>query len=400
MVRNPVPPPLPSATGDPGGSPGAGGRHGHSVERRPCGTPSARAGRRGPRSGESWPSRRRRCTTPSTPWPAPTKSTWSMPWPTRRRRGKRPSRRRRTGPWSRFYPAQAAALDAKLAASLATIPDGKAEDDGVALGRSVADQILALRQNDGSGVVLPPYLGSTDPGKWRPTPSANLPGLLPGLADVTPFAMTSNDQFRPDRAAGARQRRLHRGLQRGEGTRLRHQRHAHGRPGGYCPVLGQRRRHCGGERPPEPPGPDRRPTAGQHAGRERPAVRGAQHRHGRRRHQLLGRQVRVQLLAAGHRHPRGRERRQPGHRGRRGLDPAAGHAQLPGVHLGPQHGQRRRRRRSWPTSSAPTTSPTRSRRRTPPSPPAPTPASPRRRKSRPSAGSTAASTGASTTTSA
>lgn len=97
-----------------------------------------------------------------------------------------------------LFPTQAAALDAKLVASLATIPDGKAEDDGVALGRSVADQILALRQNDGSGVVLPAYLGSTEPGQWRPTPAANLPGLLPGLADVTPFAMTSGDQFRPD----------------------------------------------------------------------------------------------------------------------------------------------------------------------------------------------------------
>src|SRR5688572_12382656 len=49
-----------------------------------------------------------------------------------------------------LYPAQTAMLDAKLTASLATIPDGKAENDGVALGRSVADQILALRQNDGS----------------------------------------------------------------------------------------------------------------------------------------------------------------------------------------------------------------------------------------------------------
>ncbi len=96
-----------------------------------------------------------------------------------------------------FYPAQAAALDAKLTASLATIPDGKAEDDGVALGRSVADQILALRQNDGSGVVLPPYLGGTEPGEWRPTPPANSPGLAPHWPDVTPFAMTSGDQFRP-----------------------------------------------------------------------------------------------------------------------------------------------------------------------------------------------------------
>src|SRR5262249_1962235 len=52
-----------------------------------------------------------------------------------------------------LFPTQTAALDAKLVASLATVPDGKSEDDGVALGRSVADQILALRQNDGSGAT-------------------------------------------------------------------------------------------------------------------------------------------------------------------------------------------------------------------------------------------------------
>ena len=95
-------------------------------------------------------------------------------------------------------PAQVAVFDAKLAASLATIPDGKAEDDGVALGQSVADQILALRQNDGSGNVLPPYLGGTAPGQWRPTPSAFAPGREPHWRGVTPFALTSADQFRPD----------------------------------------------------------------------------------------------------------------------------------------------------------------------------------------------------------
>jgi hypothetical protein len=61
----------------------------------------------------------------------------------------------------------------------------------------VADQILALRQNDGSGVVLPPYTGNTAVGQWRPTPPANLPGLAPHWPDVTPFAMTSGNQFRP-----------------------------------------------------------------------------------------------------------------------------------------------------------------------------------------------------------
>jgi hypothetical protein len=106
-----------------------------------------------------------------------------------------------------LYPTQAATFDAKLIASLATVPDGKAETDGVALGRSVADRILALRQTDGSGVVLPPYLGGTGPGQWRPTPRPDpnnpgqelpgLPGLVPQWADVTPFALTSTDQFRP-----------------------------------------------------------------------------------------------------------------------------------------------------------------------------------------------------------
>src|SRR5262245_38939603 len=96
-----------------------------------------------------------------------------------------------------FFPSQAAALDLQFGASLATVTDGKAEDDGVALGESVAGQILALRQNDGSGATPPPYLGSTEPGQWRPTPPANAPGLLPHWGGVAPFALTSGDQFRP-----------------------------------------------------------------------------------------------------------------------------------------------------------------------------------------------------------
>lgn len=94
-----------------------------------------------------------------------------------------------------LLPTQASVFDAKLTESLAAVPDGKAEDDGVALGRYVADQILAMRQNDGSGVVLPPYLGSTAPGQWRPTPPANAPGREPHWPGVAPFAITSPDQF-------------------------------------------------------------------------------------------------------------------------------------------------------------------------------------------------------------
>lgn len=61
-----------------------------------------------------------------------------------------------------LFPLQKAAFDAKYAAGLAAIQDGKAETDGVIAGRTVARIILALRGNDGSSTVTP-YTTSKDP---------------------------------------------------------------------------------------------------------------------------------------------------------------------------------------------------------------------------------------------
>jgi hypothetical protein len=97
-----------------------------------------------------------------------------------------------------LFPAQAGTFAAELTASLATIADGAAEDQGVALGEDVAAQTLALRANDGSGTSVP-YTPGTDPGDWQPTPPAGAPALLPQWGDVTPFAMTSGSQFSPDK---------------------------------------------------------------------------------------------------------------------------------------------------------------------------------------------------------
>src|SRR4028119_878923 len=47
-----------------------------------------------------------------------------------------------------LYPAQAGKFDAALQSSLAKIPDGKAKQDGIALGQQVADQIISLRNTD------------------------------------------------------------------------------------------------------------------------------------------------------------------------------------------------------------------------------------------------------------
>src|SRR6185369_6333153 len=50
----------------------------------------------------------------------------------------------------RLYPAQAPSLDADLATSLASVPDGLARDQGARAGADAAVQILSLRGHDGS----------------------------------------------------------------------------------------------------------------------------------------------------------------------------------------------------------------------------------------------------------
>lgn len=96
-----------------------------------------------------------------------------------------------------LFPTLQSTFDDKLIESLATIPDGLAENLGVDLGEEVAAQMLALRAGDGSDVTVP-YTPGNAPGDWRPTPPGNLPALLPNWPNVTPFAMTSGSQFTPD----------------------------------------------------------------------------------------------------------------------------------------------------------------------------------------------------------
>ena len=93
------------------------------------------------------------------------------------------------------YPSRSAIFDAALADSLAGIPDGPAEDAGVAFGESCADQILALRANDNSDLVVP-YAPSGEIGFWEPTPPAFAPALLPNWPLVTPWTMARGSQFR------------------------------------------------------------------------------------------------------------------------------------------------------------------------------------------------------------
>jgi membrane-associated phospholipid phosphatase len=99
-----------------------------------------------------------------------------------------------------LYPTQKAALDARLAVSLASIgtrENSVAIASGIAWGQTVANDILTWRSTDGFTPAPPPFLGGTGVGEWRPTPPAFAPGAGPQFAYMTPWVINSPGQFRP-----------------------------------------------------------------------------------------------------------------------------------------------------------------------------------------------------------
>ena len=97
----------------------------------------------------------------------------------------------------KLYPSFQATLDAQLQQALAQLPSrGKA--DGISIGNTVADRILALRSNDGSNAQPIPYVFGNAPGDYQSTPP-NFPKQpqFTHWSRVTPFALESASQFRP-----------------------------------------------------------------------------------------------------------------------------------------------------------------------------------------------------------
>ena len=94
----------------------------------------------------------------------------------------------------RLLPSQRASLDAERETSLAAIPEGRRKTNGIAIGEEVAHVLLQL--HDG---VIPAvsYTPRTGAGIWQPTPPAFANALLPGFAQVTPFALVNASQFLP-----------------------------------------------------------------------------------------------------------------------------------------------------------------------------------------------------------
>jgi membrane-associated phospholipid phosphatase len=97
-----------------------------------------------------------------------------------------------------LYPGQSVSLDQLLAAQLSAIPDSAAKRQGIAVGNAVAAKVLALRANDGSATIPPPFVAGTQPGDYRPTPP-NFPApAFTNWGSITPFVLKTGSQFRPE----------------------------------------------------------------------------------------------------------------------------------------------------------------------------------------------------------
>lgn len=94
------------------------------------------------------------------------------------------------------WPGNDAMLDAKLAASLASIPDGTAKTQGMELGTAAANAILAMRSGDNAyQVPVEPVPVSTVPGVYNAVPPNDFM-YAKGWTTMQLFSLESQDQFR------------------------------------------------------------------------------------------------------------------------------------------------------------------------------------------------------------
>jgi hypothetical protein len=93
-----------------------------------------------------------------------------------------------------MYPSQSPTFDAQLARDLNALGESRTLRNGVALGRHVAQQILAMRASDGSDRPDPEvgagFVVSDRPGHWRPDPvSGSRVALGAHWSQVRPFVV-------------------------------------------------------------------------------------------------------------------------------------------------------------------------------------------------------------------
>lgn len=98
-----------------------------------------------------------------------------------------------------LVPSRAEQLDGTYKETLDAIPDGPAEERGVAAGEKQADLVLKSREGDGldpASVNAPYPVKPAAPGVWQPTPPAYAPAAQYGNRLAKPFLLRTQSQFR------------------------------------------------------------------------------------------------------------------------------------------------------------------------------------------------------------
>jgi hypothetical protein len=92
----------------------------------------------------------------------------------------------------KLMPGQQAAIEADYRAAVASVPDGPAKTDGIAVGEQASAAIVAMCADDGV-TAADTYRPSAAPGAYAPT----LLPAVPHWGKRRPWVMTRGDQFRP-----------------------------------------------------------------------------------------------------------------------------------------------------------------------------------------------------------
>ena len=96
-----------------------------------------------------------------------------------------------------LFPDRSADIEAWYQASLAAVPDGNDETNGIAVGEQAAAAILALRASDGRNAGTPIVEPPAATGVWVRTPPAFAPPQAPWARFITPWNLSGPSQLRP-----------------------------------------------------------------------------------------------------------------------------------------------------------------------------------------------------------
>lgn len=96
-----------------------------------------------------------------------------------------------------LYPTMKTELDQQLASELAGFPNGTNKQQGIQVGHTIAEHVVASRANDGSSTTPPLFVPGNQPGNYRLTPPDFAAPVFTNWQNVTPFVLNTASQFRP-----------------------------------------------------------------------------------------------------------------------------------------------------------------------------------------------------------